>query len=536
MTWTLETSRGYESAKIRHLVMPYAYGRGLDIGCGDELCLPHMIGVDPHGQAATLADDGKTLDLIADGSLDFIFSSHFLEHVPWEEVPDVLALWWSKIRVGGHLILYLPHRDHYPRMGEEGANPDHKWDPGDDHVERLMVSRLPGWARLEHEVRSQGDEYSLFEVYRKDDWQWCALSEYHPPAQPCALVFRSGAIGDALIAGTVLPGLKRQGYHVTVSTNPVGEEALRHNPHIDAFIVHDQKMLPGSWIPEYLERMRERYDHIVNLDGSIESYSLCRPQDTAFNYRLEARQRLMDNVNYFDTARIIAGTEDHPPDDAFHPSAEEREWAEGGKASARGQPIILWAIAGSSPHKVYPWVDVVCRWLVADGYLIAFTGGPGVSEVIEQAIAATMYQDGVDMTRVHRRTGVWSLRQSLTFARIAADVVVGPETGVLNSVAFTPDMPKVIYLSHSSHQNLTRDWRATTVLAPSVEDCPCYPCHRIHHGFDTCHEVEETHAALCASSISPETLYHAITAVAPRLAKPHVAFDAPAEACEQNVE
>jgi hypothetical protein len=55
-----------------------------------------------------------------------------------------------------------------------------------------------------------------------------------------------------------------------------------------------------------------------------------------------------------------------------------------------------------------------------------------------------------------------------------ADVVVGQETGLLNAVAMEP-MRKVVLLSHSTHENLTKHWVNTEAL---TGDVPCYPCHR----------------------------------------------------------
>ena len=47
-------------------------------------------------------------------------SSHFIEHCDlWKAA---IGLWWSKIKVGGHLVLYWPHPDLYPKKGQPGAN------------------------------------------------------------------------------------------------------------------------------------------------------------------------------------------------------------------------------------------------------------------------------------------------------------------------------------------------------------------------------------------------------------------------------
>ena len=46
MTWSLETSNGFESDKIRFEVLPYLSRGGLDVGCGPKKVWPHMVGID----------------------------------------------------------------------------------------------------------------------------------------------------------------------------------------------------------------------------------------------------------------------------------------------------------------------------------------------------------------------------------------------------------------------------------------------------------------------------------------------------------
>ena len=82
MTWSLETSRGNESAKIRWEALPYTRGAGLDIGCGPWKAFRHAIGIDgDKHDGVQLVMDGTNLAIFADGKFDFVFSSHFLEHV-----------------------------------------------------------------------------------------------------------------------------------------------------------------------------------------------------------------------------------------------------------------------------------------------------------------------------------------------------------------------------------------------------------------------------------------------------------------------
>ena len=90
--------------------IPYAKhvckGVGVDVGCNRlEWKLPGAIPIDP-----AIPKSGEALNFpvtIPFGpSLDYVFSSHCLEHLPnWVTVLDY---WTSKLKEGGVLFLYLP--------------------------------------------------------------------------------------------------------------------------------------------------------------------------------------------------------------------------------------------------------------------------------------------------------------------------------------------------------------------------------------------------------------------------------------------
>ena len=60
--------------------------------------------------------DCKKLELFASQSMDFVFSSHLLEHI--EDAGAALKEWWRVIKHNGYLVLYLPDDELYPKMGE----------------------------------------------------------------------------------------------------------------------------------------------------------------------------------------------------------------------------------------------------------------------------------------------------------------------------------------------------------------------------------------------------------------------------------
>ncbi len=79
----------------------FCKGVGMDIGfCKEEWKFPGAIGVDE-----SLGDGYHAMNLPCN-NVDYIFSSHCLEHV--DDWVTTLEYWLSKIRSGGTLFLYLP--------------------------------------------------------------------------------------------------------------------------------------------------------------------------------------------------------------------------------------------------------------------------------------------------------------------------------------------------------------------------------------------------------------------------------------------
>jgi len=85
--------------------IPYAKhfckGIGYDIGfCKEEWKFPDSIGIDYS------LNNGYHANKLPDDNVDYIYSSHCLEHV--ENWTETLEYWISKIKTGGVLFLYLP--------------------------------------------------------------------------------------------------------------------------------------------------------------------------------------------------------------------------------------------------------------------------------------------------------------------------------------------------------------------------------------------------------------------------------------------
>lgn len=82
----------------------FCKGVGYDIGfCKEEWKLEYAIGIDLNNA------DGYHAMNLPEGSVDFIYSSHCLEHL--DSWVKALEYWVSKLKSGGVLFLYLPHED-----------------------------------------------------------------------------------------------------------------------------------------------------------------------------------------------------------------------------------------------------------------------------------------------------------------------------------------------------------------------------------------------------------------------------------------
>ncbi len=114
---------GGASHAIFREALRFCRGRGIDIGAG-LWPLPGATAVDiwrGPGTAHSLAD-------IANGSLDYVFSSHCLEHI--ENWRAAMKEWVTKLKPGGLLFLYLPHPEcAIWRPGSPFVGDGHKWVP-----------------------------------------------------------------------------------------------------------------------------------------------------------------------------------------------------------------------------------------------------------------------------------------------------------------------------------------------------------------------------------------------------------------------
>jgi ADP-heptose:LPS heptosyltransferase/predicted SAM-dependent methyltransferase len=493
MTWDPRTSNGFESDKCRFDVLPYLARGGLDIGCGARKVWPHLVGVDSGKDIElfgtqmapdVVVPDASRMPMFADGAIDAVFSSHVLEHIDnWKMA---LAEWWRLVRVGGHLVVYLPHKDFYPNIGTPGANPDHKHDFLPADIVGGMEALGADWSLLVNESRGERNEYSFLQVYRKE-------AAGHGHAFPCdtprpakrAAIVRIGAKGDALWASSPARLLKAQGYEVTLYVASTGEEVLRHDPNIDRLVQLPNGALSDGELHAYWMHEAGKYDKWINLVGSVEQRLLYHQSSNEFFLPHPLRHRF-GNVNYLEMVHDYAGVP-HDFHQQFYATAEEQAMVRQFRGMLPEGPLVVVNACGSGPAKTWPHLQAFLQRM-ADAHIATVVLGDLRDlrlEEVEPYVAIVGNE--------------WPVRIALAFAQ-TADAVVGTESMILNSVA-SLDVLKVALLSHSSNENLTKHWRNTVALEASV---PCHPCHRIHADMTFCAKDTATGRAACMASYSPD--------------------------------
>ena len=342
-------------------------------------------------------------------------------------------------------------------------------------------------------------------------------------------IVRYGGFGDMIQVSSLFPQFKKLGYRVCVNVTEIGYDIIKSDPNVDEVLLQKTDQVPNNHLTEYWDRISKCFHHFVQLSESIEGSLLVSPARTEL---IDGERKLVPasprfllskeelhkecNVNYMERTHDLAGEgfligkSFSKPGSVklpyvfcpkFYPTKKEKQWAKTTRKKMGPNKIILWALAGSSVHKNYPWTDMTIAQVLIKRKDVSFvTMGDQLCQLLEAGWE--------NEPRVITKSGKWSIRRTLAFLD-QCDAVIGPETGVLNA-ASTLDCHKVVMLSHSSKENLSKHWKNTTTLEPDVYENFCFPCHKMHYGFDTCYRDEETGGAMCAVHIKPENVAKAI--------------------------
>lgn len=122
--------RGNACRFISPVAAQFCIGRGYDIGA-NKWPLPGAIPWD-------ISTGGDAMQIPEpDGSLDFVFSSHCLEHL--EDWRLALRHWISKVKPGGMVFLHLPHHSMKYWRPENCAKHKHALDGVDVGAELRLA-------------------------------------------------------------------------------------------------------------------------------------------------------------------------------------------------------------------------------------------------------------------------------------------------------------------------------------------------------------------------------------------------------------
>lgn len=510
--WAMDLPAGYESRKCRYRVSSLCKGVGLDLSAHTEKIIKSAIGIGEKGDIQLDLSANNSLSIFGDNAFDYVFDAHQLGN--FSVTRAILTEWWRVIKPGGFLILYEQDRDYYPHVGTPGAaeyrRKDLLWNDAWDILNNFGNSRLISSSR-----HNESNEYSWQLVVQKEFASVTSPEEMLMPdphiGQVCfprkkvsdkeALVIRYGALGDTVWVTPVLKRLKKEGYYVVMNCSDYNAQVLKENPNIDEFIIHHTSTdVPYGELTNYWERIGEDFEKVINLTQSIEGVLVKCEGSNEFYWPHEKRHEEC-NVNYQDRTMEVSGYPDAKgclPE--LHFSDIEEHLARMFVQHHRDKFTILWGLSGSAYHKTYPWAEYVAAEFAAthpDDVEI-FTVGDETCKILEWQNAVTI-----------NKSGVWTIRQSFIMSKYT-DLVIGPDTGLLNAAACF-DTPKIVFMSAGSVENLTKYWKNTASLTP--KDCECYPCHKLIHT-NTCPKGKITQTAtLCMENIKPEVVIEAIEKV-----------------------
>jgi ADP-heptose:LPS heptosyltransferase len=416
------------NSTFKYDIVPYTRGVGLEISPGSEKMFPHFI-----------KWDEEALKLIRPCSMDFIVFYG----------TDITLRVLEVVKQNGYIIIITKKSDE-------------------------IESSLKQYLSISTVEILYSDVLYLYVLQKTSK----ATNNLPRKSDKTCAVLRYGGIGDMMITSCIFPELKKQGYHVTLYTHTNSYEVVKHDPHIDRFILQDSGQVPINEFRDFCMHTKSKYDKFINLSESIEGTLLSLPDRVSYYWPKEIRHELMSKSCYDITAKIS----EVPKNLCGKFYYTDNELIKVKKLISKlDGPIILWVLSGSSVHKFWPYQDqAIARILIQYPTSTILLVGDISSKLLEQGWEKE--------SRVKCLSGELSVRETMTLCYIV-DLIVTPETGIALSVQFE-DIPKILLLSHSSKSNYSDEWINCIAIEP--DNCECYPCHKLHYGFEYCSIVELT--------------------------------------------
>ena len=118
----------------------YLSGKVIDIGGGQDPVIPTAKVFDLKDGDAQYISKYE-----AQENYDCVHSSHCLEHMM--DVPSALSQWWSLVKIGGHMVITVPHEDLYEQK---------IWPSifNDDHKATFRLNQVNSWSNVSYDMKA----------------------------------------------------------------------------------------------------------------------------------------------------------------------------------------------------------------------------------------------------------------------------------------------------------------------------------------------------------------------------------------------
>jgi ADP-heptose:LPS heptosyltransferase len=323
-----------------------------------------------------------------------------------------------------------------------------------------------------------------------------------------ALVARLGGLGDVIIASSIFEGLKNKGFSVDFLCVEEMAEVVEHDPNLSNVLTLKKTPEGTESVIAFFKTQALVYDEVFHLSETIERMLLFRNNCLQFYWPDEAR-RAFANRSYLELVHEFASVPP-PYQPGFWATDAETMQAKSYIENWGGGRVIAIQALGSNFDKLFPFMDVVATKLltIPDVRIMVLANGRRSHEVAFcEAMHRHIESEHGKTDRVRFALNK-PLRWALTFAR-QADVLIGPDTGMMWSVAANRHVGKVLLLSHASPENITKHWVRTATLHADQTKVSCWPCHKLHDDQSTCRIDPVTKAASCISNIHPAAVVKA---------------------------
>lgn len=477
-----QTPKTIDARWIRYRSAAYLGGRGLSWGTAHDPIVPiQAIDGDKYSINVDVIKSNQTdicgtnLDIIANASMDHVF-------IGTRENPPINEL-IRKLKIGGHLVIH----------GVE-TTPE---------TIRALVGTQGQWQEKDTYIRDN----QFLGIWKLLGRTKPGILPPKPRTSKRACIARYGAIGDMIMITPLIRQLAEDGYEVTMNITPYCVEVLKNNPYVSNIVLQERDMIPNQDLGQYWSEWIPDYDKYINLSESIEG-KLLKVEGRNDFYTTKAWRESVTHKNYYDFTASLGGYPELTGKcgELYFSNSEKKE-AQFMRDKFKDKFMVMWALKGSSHHKLYPLLEPTLNEWLQDK--------PDAVVMLVGSESDAQYQ--FDHPQVIPLAGRMKLRDVFAFMP-HADLIVGPESAITNASGCF-QTPKIILLSHSSCENLCKHFPNHVCLKPETA---CHPCHALHYSLESCPLIEINHSETndkvgtfpaCTIGVSPQRMIAALDAV-----------------------